>query len=103
MEIPRNINTKDDDVEMKDCDDTFIKVEGIMIKQDFDSSIMSPNDVSKYTPLQTLTLKQTMHVPFEHDIQVLAYFMYEYYSDVTSEFPSKMGEPQPDVIFSVQQ
>jgi hypothetical protein len=51
MEIPRNINTKDDDVEMKDCDDTFIKVEGIMIKQDFDSSIMSPYDVSKYTPL----------------------------------------------------
>lgn len=58
-----------------------------MIKQDFESSIMSPQDVSKYTPLQTLTLKQTMHVPFEHDIQVLAYFMYEYYSEVTSEFP----------------
>jgi hypothetical protein len=32
MEIPRNINTSDVDVEMKDCDDTFIKVEGIMIK-----------------------------------------------------------------------
>jgi hypothetical protein len=44
-----------------------------------------------------------MHVPFEHDIQVLAYFMYEYYADVTSEFPSKVGKPQPDVIFKVEQ
>ena len=87
LEIPRSINTKDDGVQMLDCDDNFIKVEGIMIRQDFDSSIMSPQDVSKYSPLQTLTLKQTMHVPFEHDIQVLAYFMYEYYSEVTSEFP----------------
>jgi len=44
-----------------------------------------------------------MHVPFEHDIQVLAYFMYEYYSDVKSEFPSKVVEPQPDVVFTVQE
>jgi hypothetical protein len=43
IEIPRLIGQgKEEDVEMKDCDDTFIKVEGIMIKQDFDRCIMSP-------------------------------------------------------------
>ena len=40
-----------EDVQMKDCTDNFIKIDGIMIKQDFDTTIMSASDVAKYTPL----------------------------------------------------
>lgn len=32
MEIPRSIAEANEDVEMKDCDDSFIRVEGIMIR-----------------------------------------------------------------------
>lgn len=53
---------------MKDCDDTFIKLDGIMVRQDFNTTIMSAPDVTKYTPMQSFSLKQHLHVPFEHDV-----------------------------------
>ena len=59
---------------------------------------MSAQDVSKYTPLQSFSLKQHLHVPFEHDVQVLAYFLYEYYSNVKSEVVK-----QDEVVFVIDE
>lgn len=94
MSIPKPLGISDD-VEMKDCDDNFIKVDGIMIKQDFDSVLMSPQDVQAYTQLQSMTMKQAMHLPFTHDVQVLAYFLYEYYANMSTKY-------EPNVVFSVE-
>lgn len=47
-------------------------------------------------------MKQALHVQFTHDVQVLAYFLYEYYSDVKSEFP-KTSSPAPDVMFVIEE
>lgn len=80
------ISAQYDDVKMTDCDETFIKVDGILIKQDFDQMIMSPNEVATYTSLQSLSMRQVLHVPYEHDVQVLAYFLFQFYEDVKVEY-----------------
>ena len=36
-----------------------------------------------------------MHLPFTHDIQVLAYFLYEYYANVETRY-------EPTVVFTVE-
>jgi len=53
-QVPKPISKPD--VEMADCDDLFVKIDGILIKQDFDQLIMSPADVAVYTPLQSATM-----------------------------------------------
>lgn len=60
--------------------DNFVTVDGVLIKQDFDHFILDESEVDKYTPLLSTTMHQTLYVPYEHDIQVLTYFLYSYYS-----------------------
>lgn len=66
--MPPAGDAKNQDVEMRDCDDTFIKIDGIMVKQDFDMTIMAVNEVSKFTQLQSFNMRQSLHVEFQHDI-----------------------------------
>ena len=66
----------------------YVTVDGVIIKQDFDHLIMAENEVDKYTPLQSATMEQTLYVPYQHDIQVLGYFLHSYYAQVDVEFPS---------------
>ena len=66
----------------------YVTVDGVIIKQDFDHLIMEENEVDKYTPLQSATMEQTLYVPYQHDIQVLGYFLHSYYAQVDVEFPS---------------
>ena len=81
----------DNDKLMQDDDElsNYVTVDGIIIKQDFDHLIMEENEVDKYTPLQSATMSQTLYVPFEHDIQVLGYFLHSYYALVESYFPTE--------------
>lgn len=65
----------------------YVTVDGVIIKQDFDHLIMEENEVDKYTPLQSATMEQTLYVPYQHDIQVLGYFLHSYYAQVDVEFP----------------
>lgn len=67
-QMPPAGDAKNQDVEMRDCDDTFIKIDGIMVKQDFDMTIMAVNEVSKFTQLQSFNMRQSLHVEFQHDI-----------------------------------
>lgn len=52
FDIPRAVGKEEpeQDVEMKHCEDNFVKVDGVIIRQDFDTTIMTPQDVSKFTP-----------------------------------------------------
>ena len=74
----------------------YVTVDGVIIKQDFDHLIMEENEVDKYTPLQSATMEQTLYVPYQHDIQVLGYFLHSYYAQVDVEFPSVDTTAQPD-------
>ena len=74
----------------------YVTVDGVIIKQDFDYLIMEENEVDKYTPLQSATMEQTLYVPYQHDIQVLGYFLHSYYAQVDVEFPRVDTAAQPD-------
>ena len=50
VDIPRPMGEPEEDVEMRHCEDNFIKIDGVMIRQDFDTTIMTPQDVEKFTP-----------------------------------------------------
>jgi hypothetical protein len=81
-------------------DEQFVTVDGILIKQDFDRFIMDESEVDKYTPLQCASMEQTLYVKYCFDIQVLTYFLYSYYADVSVVFPS--GEDRYDLKFVVE-
>lgn len=61
-----------------------VEVSGIFIKHDFDHIILNEDEVEKYTNgnLTYSTMKQTLFVDFEYDIQVLRYFMHAHFPDV---------------------
>ena len=50
---------------------------------------MEESEVDKYTPLQSASMNQTLWVPYEHDIQVLGYFLHSYYAQIDVEFPNE--------------
>ena len=74
----------------------YVTVDGVIIKQDFDHLIMAENEVDKYTPLQSATMEHTLYVPYQHDIQVLGYFLHSYYAQVDVEFPSVTQEQEQE-------
>jgi hypothetical protein len=49
---------------------------------------MHESEVDKYTPLQCASMEQTLYVKYSYDIQVLTYFLYSYYADVSVVFPN---------------
>lgn len=57
---------------------------------------MEESEVDKYTPLQSASMNQTLWVPYEHDIQVLGYFLHSYYSQIDVEFPNENQAAAPD-------
>ena len=53
-------------------------------------------------------MHQTMYVPYQHDIQVLAYFLYSYYASVEVEYTNKAAvdttpdKPKYDLNFKIE-
>lgn len=80
---------------MDNCDNEMVdvsnmrevQVEGIFIRHDFDHIIMDENEVEKYTndDLTFSTMKQTLEVPFQYDMQVLLYFLHAHFPSVETE------------------
>ena len=64
-----------------------VELSGIFIKHDFDHIILNENEVEKYTKgnLTYSTLKQTLFVPFEYDIQVMLYFLHCHFPQVETQ------------------
>jgi hypothetical protein len=50
---------------------------------------MDETEVSKYTGLNCVSMQQSLYIPFSFNIEVLAYFLVNYYSDVRTNFRTK--------------
>ena len=64
-----------------------VEVEGIFIKHDFDHIILHEDEVEKYTNrnLTYSTMKQTLFVEYQYDIQVLLYFLHAHFPSVKTQ------------------
>jgi hypothetical protein len=70
-------------------DENFVTVEGVLVKQDFEQLVMDESEVNKYTGLKCVSMQQSLYIPFTFNIEVLAYFLANYYSDVRTNFRKK--------------
>ena len=64
-----------------------VEVSGIFIKHDFDHIILNSDEIEKYTAgdLSISTMKQSLVVPYQYDIQVLLYVLYAHFPEVTTQ------------------
>jgi hypothetical protein len=71
-----------------------VEVAGIFVKHDFDHIILDENEVEKFTngQLTVSTMKQTLFVPYDYDIQVLVYFMHAHFPSIQTE----LGQDEVD-------
>jgi len=63
---------------------------------------MDESEVDKYTPLQCASMEQTLYVKYSYDIQVLTYFLYSYYAEVSVVIPNPSSEDRFDLKFLVE-
>lgn len=60
-------------------------VRGILVTHNFHSKIVSPKDLSTYTPLRVGSIASKLHVPFMGSIETLKLFLNEMFAGVTEE------------------
>lgn len=58
-------------------------VEGVLVTHNFKSKIVSPQDLSTYTPLRVGSIASKLHVPFAAPVETLQLFLHEMFSGVT--------------------
>lgn len=58
-------------------------VQGIMVTHNFHSKIVSPEDLSTYTPLRVGSIWSKLHVPFAAAVSTMELFLNEMFSGVT--------------------
>jgi cleavage and polyadenylation specificity factor subunit 3 len=58
-------------------------VQGILVTHNFHSKIVSPEDLSTYTPLRVGSISSKLHVPFVASASTLELFLNEMFSGVT--------------------
>lgn len=72
-------------------------VAGILVTHQFQSKLVSPEDLATYTPLRVGKISSKLHVPFGGSVQTLTLFLQEMFSGLTTTV-SKDGA----TIFSLQ-
>jgi hypothetical protein len=60
-------------------------VRGILVTHNFLSKIVSPEDLSTYTPLRVGSIASKLHVPFAGSVATLKLFFNEMFAGVTEE------------------
>ena len=60
-------------------------VEGILVTQNFNSKILSKEDLPTYTPLRLGSVKSKLHVPFSGSVLTLRLFLNEMFSGVVEK------------------
>lgn len=75
-------------------------VKGILVTHNFHSKIVSPEDLSTYTPLRVGTINSTLHVPFAGSMDTLRLFLNEMYAGVT-ELTESPGEEDSVTTFAL--
>lgn len=77
------------DQQFEEEDFNEVDISGIFIKHDFDHVILDADadEIARYTSgdLACSTMRQSLQVPFEHDIQVLVYFLFAHFPNVETE------------------
>jgi hypothetical protein len=58
-------------------------VEGVLVTHNFKSKIVSPQDLSTYTPLRVGSISSKLHVPFAAPVETLQLFLNEMFSGVS--------------------
>jgi cleavage and polyadenylation specificity factor subunit 3 len=58
-------------------------VQGILVTHNFHSKIVSPEDLSTYTPLRVGSISSKLHVPVVASVSTLELFLNEMFSGVT--------------------
>lgn len=61
------------------------EVKGILVTHNFHSKIVSPEDLSTYTPLRVGSVKSKLHVPYAGSLITLRLFLNEMYANVTEK------------------
>ena len=61
------------------------EVRGIMVTNNFQTKIVSPDDLATYTPLRVGSISSKLHVPFAGTDKTLELFLNEMYSGVVKE------------------
>ena len=59
------------------------EVQGILVTHNFHSKIVSPEDLSTYTPLRVGSISSKLHVPFAASVATIQLFLNEMFSGVT--------------------
>jgi cleavage and polyadenylation specificity factor subunit 3 len=68
------------------------EVNGIMVTHNFSSKIMTPEDLSIYTPLRVGSISSKLHVPFSASVDTLMLFLNEMFMGVTQTILDKEEE-----------
>ena len=66
------------------------EVQGILVTNNFQSKIVSADDLAAYTPLRVGSINSKLHVPFVGSISTVRLFLTEMFADVT-ETPGVAG------------
>ena len=87
MDIERSIDqtNEEENKEMEDLSN-YVTIDGIFIKQGFDHFVLDEMEIDKYTSLSKSTLKQTMYIPFKHDINILNYYLFSFFAEVQVKY-----------------
>lgn len=73
-------------------------VRGILVTQNFHSKIVTPEDLSTYTPLRVGSISSTLHVPFAGSLETLKLFFHEMFAGVREQ-PRESDDGSPATTF----
>ncbi len=77
------------------------EVGGILVTQNFNSKIVSPQDLPTYTPLRLGSVSSKLHVPFAGQVSTLRLFLNEMFQGVTEEEFSLGFDGSPCIKFGL--
>jgi cleavage and polyadenylation specificity factor subunit 3 len=76
-------------------------VRGILVTHNFQSKIVSPDDLSTYTPLRVGSIASKLHVPFAGSIATLKLFFNEMFAGVTEEVVGELADGMTPTEFGL--
>jgi len=77
------------------------EVRGILVTHNFHSKIVSPEDLSTYTPLRVGSIASKLHVPFAGSIATLQLFLNEMFAGVTEQEAGEGVDGEPALVFDL--
>jgi len=77
------------------------EVKGILVTQNFNSKIVSPEDLPTYTPLRLGSVSSKLHVPFSGEVATLRLFLNEMFNGVTEEMVGAGFDGLPSIKFGL--